>query len=681
MHRCVENEMRRNRLTALAVVVAMLFASALGASCAADHGIAMLNFNTMHTVTNFSFTEEGRACVHVDYTGYRDTTGADITIRLERRNFLFFWEEVVFSEYAVRGSTYHREFYYQISKEGLYRCTVVYTVHGLGEDDVITFEDVRIYDAEQFEKTQTDGSETVTVTDTRNDPVPTVPEESEGLLLYDSEYGWSELAHTGSWRGDVLVIPAHDRGKPVTHILASALDDCDPTQIVLPSTLRYVHRIALEGMTALQYNAYGGALYLGTADNPYFALIRAENEDIVSCELHRDTRIVAAGAFSDCRNLRTVILSDGLLNIGEEAFFNCGALIYYDYLGGLYLGTRNNPYFAFVKWNGTEEMACVLHPDTVRVESGAFAEKTVREVTLNEGLRVLAYRAFTGAKGDFSLSVPSGVQMEYQSLSGAQIGHLHIKEGAVLTPGVAEYGAIKRFSAEEGLERVPFSAFYSNPSLTSVQLPDSVLYIEDRAFMTTGLESISLPRHLKSIGASAFAECNDLGVLMLPQSLHRIGEGAFSGCRLLHSITVPGGVEELGARAFSGCRLLRRAVIEAPLSRLPSNLFQGCISLTDVILPETLRVIGSYAFMDCSSLETIRIPDGVFELELMIFQDCSALREVTLPRALSRMDRIFLNCRSLERVYYHGSAEAFDKIAKPSDFSAEDLTSVLMYLP
>ena len=100
----------------------------------------------MHS--GFAITETGEAIVAVNYEGYPNiTTGATITIKIEKRNLLFFWTDVVNDTITVVGDRYLDEFYYQLEDKGTYRCTVVYTVSGTaGADDVLTFEDTAKYE-------------------------------------------------------------------------------------------------------------------------------------------------------------------------------------------------------------------------------------------------------------------------------------------------------------------------------------------------------------------------------------------------------------------------------------------------------------------------------------------------------------------------------------------------------
>ena len=130
-------------------IVALLMIIALGTHAVVIAGDASLyNNNTGMMNSGFAITETGEAIVAVNYEGYTGvTTGATITIKIEKRTLLFFWTDVVNDTITVVGDRYLDEFYYQLEDKGTYRCTVVYTISGTGgADDVRTFEDTEKYE-------------------------------------------------------------------------------------------------------------------------------------------------------------------------------------------------------------------------------------------------------------------------------------------------------------------------------------------------------------------------------------------------------------------------------------------------------------------------------------------------------------------------------------------------------
>ena len=103
--------------------------------------------NTANTSTTFSITDDGEANVSVRYSGRSGvTTGATITVKIEKRNLLVFWNEVVNDVYYFREASHAETFVYQLEKTGTYRCTVDYLISGTGgADDEITFQDTATY--------------------------------------------------------------------------------------------------------------------------------------------------------------------------------------------------------------------------------------------------------------------------------------------------------------------------------------------------------------------------------------------------------------------------------------------------------------------------------------------------------------------------------------------------------
>ena len=110
-------------------------------------GISLFNNNTSSTRTCFNISADGVANVDVNYRGYQNvTTGATITVKIEKRNLLVFWKDIVEETYYISGSSYINTYVYQLEKTGTYRCTVEYVISGAGgADDVITFEDTKTY--------------------------------------------------------------------------------------------------------------------------------------------------------------------------------------------------------------------------------------------------------------------------------------------------------------------------------------------------------------------------------------------------------------------------------------------------------------------------------------------------------------------------------------------------------
>lgn len=130
----------------LLFVLLFVFANVAQISVLASD-IMPLNNNTGLIKTRFVITDTGDAIVSVKYEGYPNiTTGATITIKIEKRSFLLFWSAVVEEIITVSDTFYFNELHYQLEDTGTYRCTVEYVISGSGgADDVITYEEEQKY--------------------------------------------------------------------------------------------------------------------------------------------------------------------------------------------------------------------------------------------------------------------------------------------------------------------------------------------------------------------------------------------------------------------------------------------------------------------------------------------------------------------------------------------------------
>lgn len=86
------------------------------------------------------------------------------------------------------------------------------------------------------------------------------------------------------------------------------------------------------------------------------------------------------------------------------------------------------------------------------------------------------------------------------------------------------------YTIESGTYEIATDAF-KNALFTSIVLPDTVLYIGERAFDScVNLESIVLQENLTTIAPYAFNACSNLKIIEIPTTVTQIGESAFLGC-------------------------------------------------------------------------------------------------------------------------------------------------------
>lgn len=147
--------------------------------------------------------------------------------------------------------------------------------------------------------------------------------------------------------------------------------------------------------------------------------------------------------------------------------------------------------FGVRSYDGTDAVVTVPNDyggyPIITLNNYAFAaNKTVREVVLNDQIKTIGNSAFLSATN---------------------------LETVTLTSSVSKIGE---------------SAFSDTPALKSINLEDSSIdSIGKNAFLNSGIEEIVLPATCVSIGDGAFAQCEELIKIEIPDSVASIADGAF----------------------------------------------------------------------------------------------------------------------------------------------------------
>ena len=407
-------------------------------------------------------------------------------------------------------------------------------------------------------------------------------------------------------------------------------------------------------------------------------------DSITSVVIESGVTSIGDYAFVNCANLTSVTIPDGVTSIGESAFNQCGSLTSVIIPEGVSTIQRNTFYccdnlknitipesvtdidkYAFY---GCNALTNVVIPNGVTtIKSFVFyACYSMTSVTIPESVTSIEESAFSQCRGLNDVYY-GGTKEQWKNVSIASYNvpitsaKVHFAKPAVIATGgegditwvltddavvtVSGTGVISETLKETCADYYDFvTAIVINPGITG--LADRVL---EGCY---GLERLTLPDTLTSIGAYAFDGCSSLTSMVIPDSVTKIGKYAFKDCSGMTSVNIPAGVTSIEEGTFCDCTSLSEMSIPAGVTSIGYYAFGGCSSLTNVTIPKGVTTIGNSAFANCSSLTDIVLPDGVIYIGVYAFCNCSSLTSATLPDdgVIQLRDFAFMNCSNLTSI-------------------------------
>ncbi len=161
-----------------------------------------------------------------------------------------------------------------------------------------------------------------------------------------------------------------------------------------------------------------------------------------------------------------------------------------------------------------------------------------------------------------------------------------------------------------------------------------VYAIGDSCFGNGDVISVKCPDTLVEIREKAFINCSELKNVELNDGLVSLGEGAFMTTGI-ESISVPDSVESVGEMVFSGTEL-KEVKLSPNINEISGGLFCMC-KFESVTVPSTVKVIGEQAFIACYSLKDVVIEEGVEKIEDGAFRDCKEIESIVIPSTVTEI--------------------------------------------
>ena len=281
---------------------------------------------------------------------------------------------------------------------------------------------------------------------------------------------------------------------------------------------------------------------------------------LTSIDIPNSVTSIGNGSFSRCSNLASIKIPNSVTSIGMQTFVGCVSL-----------PIENNLRYA----------------DTYLVEA---VDEKLTSYTIKAGTRWIGYEAFRDCSKLTSIEIPNSV---------TYVGNYAFRDCWSLT-------SVKIPNSVTSIGDETFYRCSSLPIEGGIRYADTYLVELDDYELPT----YTIKAGTRWIGGGAFESCSSLTSIEIPNSVIRIGGKAFYGCSNLVSIEIPNSVTSIGGKAFSYCNSLISVTIGSSVIDIQERAFADCTSLTSVTcfattppeMDEGKDNDGVFANLDCSKI-------------------------------------------------------------------------------
>jgi hypothetical protein len=239
--------------------------------------------------------------------------------------------------------------------------------------------------------------------------------------------------------------------------------------------------------------------------------------------------------------------------------------------------------------------------------------------------------------------------IDERKMTAALINGRNVDQGIYYIPS-----SIQCNSGTYTVTEITSKAFYRNPSIKEVNVPESVKSIEDYAFgHCAQLQFVSLRPELEHLGEGAFYGCANIERVIFNRNRNvTIKDYTFYGCKKLKSIEGYTPRDTIGAYAFANCTSLEGAFDLSYVKAFGEKAFYNCTSIEDITFSFNCD-FGTYAFYNCRNIKNLEINSPKI-IRSKCFMYCQSVQNITIKQWDDQEsiigDSCFMRCTALDTV-------------------------------